>query len=60
MKNLQKQHGYADCDIFTIAVLTSLAYKEDPNAVLYDQKKLREHLTQCFAAKLLTLFARLM
>ena len=43
MKNLQKQHGHADCGIFTIAVLMSLVYKEDPSTILYDQKKLREH-----------------
>ena len=27
MRSLQKQHGFADCGVFTIAVLTSLAYK---------------------------------
>ena len=35
MKNLQKQHGHADCGIFTTAVLTSLAYKEDPSTIVY-------------------------
>ena len=60
IKNLQKQHGHADCGIFTIAVLTSLAYKDDLSTILYDQRKLREHLTECFAARLITLFPRLM
>ena len=44
----------------SLHVLTSLAYKEDPSTILYDQKKLREHLTKCFAARLIMLFLRLM
>ena len=58
MRSLQKQHGFADCGVFTIAILTSLAYKEEPSTVLCDQTKLREHLVQCFTTKLITLFPR--
>ena len=58
MRSLQKQDGYADCGVFAVAVLTSLAYKEEPSSILYDQTKLREHLVQCFTAKLITLFPR--
>ena len=44
MKNTQKQIGSDDCGLFTIAMMTSLAYKEDPSAVTYDQKNMRQHL----------------
>ena len=46
MKNMQKQNGSVDCGLFAIAiaVMTSLAYKEDPSTVTYDQNKMRPHL----------------
>ena len=31
MKKSQKQIGSVDCGLFTIAVMTSLAHKEDPS-----------------------------
>ena len=51
MKNTQKQIGSDDCDLFTIAVMTSLAHKENPSAVTYDQKNIRQHLQECFSTK---------
>ena len=41
MKKLQRQDGSADCGLFAIAVMTSLAHKEDPSTVTYDQSKMR-------------------
>ena len=59
MKNMQKQNGSVDCGLFAIAVMTSLAYKEDPSTVTYDQKKMRQHLQECFFTKLITSFPKL-
>ena len=44
MKKSQKQIGSVDCGLFTIAVMTSLAHKEDPSVITYDQKNMRQHL----------------
>lgn len=59
MKKLQRQSGSADCGLFAIAVMTSLAHKEDPSIVTYDQSKMRQHLVDCFSNKFLMLFPKL-
>ena len=59
MKKLQRQDGSADCGLFAIAVMTSLAHKEDPSTVTYDQSKMRHHLLECFSTKLVTHFPKL-
>ena len=51
MKKLQKQKGSTDCGPFAIAVMTSLAHKEDPSTAKYDQNKMRQHLMDCFSNK---------
>ena len=50
MVNVQKQEGSKDCGLFGIAMMTSLAYDEDPSSVIYDQSKLTLHLIECFVA----------
>ena len=59
MKELQKQKGSADCGLFAIAVMTSLAHKEDPSTVKYDQNKMRQHLVDSFSSKFLMPFPKL-
>jgi len=59
MKELQKQTGSSDCDLFCIAVMTFLAHKEDPSAVKHDQSKMRQHLVDCYFSKCLMLFPKL-
>ena len=59
MNNLQRLHGHAYCGISAIAVLSS-GLQGKSKHFIDDKKKLWEHLTQCFAAKLIALFARLM
>ena len=54
MRNMQKQNGLIDCGLFAIAVMTSLAHREDPSTVMYDQKKMRQHLQEFFSTKLIT------
>ena len=51
--------GSDDCGLFTIAMMTSLAYKEDPSAVTYDQKNMRQHLLECFSTKCIMPFPKL-
>ena len=48
-----KQKGSTDCGLFAIAVITSLAHKEDPNTIKY---KMRQHLMDCFSYKFLMIF----
>ena len=47
MVAMQCQKGSKDCGLFAIAVMTSLAFGEDPSTVSYDQNKLRRHLIDC-------------
>ena len=58
MKNLQKQEGSTDCGLFAIAVMASLAHREDPSVIKYDQNKMREHLLECFSSKLIMPFPK--
>ena len=37
-----------DCGLFAIATATSLCFGIPPSTVLWDQKKIREHLRRCF------------
>ena len=59
MKELQKQKGSTDCGLFAIAVMTSLAHKEDPSTTKYNQNKMRQHLLDCFSNKFLMPFPKL-
>ena len=56
MKELQ---GSTDCGLFAIAVMTSLAHKEDPSTTTYGQYKMRQHLMDCFSNKFLMPFPKL-
>jgi len=59
MKELQKQKGSTDCGLFAIAVMTSLAHKEDPSTIKYDQDKVRQHLLDFFPSKPIMPFPKL-
>ena len=56
MVPIQKQKGTKDCGLFTIAIMTSLAYDENPSDVTYKQDSLRSHLIECFKNKSMFLF----
>ena len=53
---VQKQNGSKDCGVFAIAIMTSIAYSEDPRNVTYKQNSLRAHLLECFTKKSMHLF----
>jgi len=59
MKELQKQTGSSDCGLFCIAIMTSLAHKENPSAVKYDQNQMTQHLVDCYSNKCLMPFPKL-
>ena len=59
MINLQKQLGYAVCTILPL-FFDIFGLQGRSNTVLYDQKKLREYLTQFFAAKVIAVFLQSM
>ena len=42
------QMGGADCGLFAIAYVTSLAHGDDPSVISYEQIKMRGHLIECF------------
>ena len=46
--NVATQKGNTDCGLYAVAMMTSIAYKEDPVNVVYSQADLRIHLKQCF------------
>ena len=45
---IQIQMGGADCGLFAIAYVTSLAHGDDPSVISYEQIKMRGHLIECF------------
>ena len=52
---MQKQDGSTDCGVFAIAVMTSLAYEEDPSRVEYNQM---QHLSDCITKGNLVCFPK--
>ncbi|KAL5503163.1 hypothetical protein EMCRGX_G010071 [Ephydatia muelleri] len=49
--NISKQNGAVDCGLYAIAVLTSLAFGQDPTTLVYDQEAMRPHLITSFETK---------
>ena len=58
MVPVQKKQGVTDCGAFAIAMMTSIAFNEDPSEVHYQQDNLRQHLLQCFVDQKMTPFPR--
>ena len=45
------QCGECDYGLFSICFATALVRGEQPGHILFDQKKMRSHLMQCFEQK---------
>ena len=58
MVTMQYQKGNKDCGLFSIAVMTSLGFGEDPSTVNYDQDNLRRHLVDCITKGELSSFPK--
>ena len=54
--DIQKQSGGYDCGVFSIAFATALVFGEKPGCFLFDQKKMRAHLLQCFERQQMSMF----
>ena len=52
----QLQEGTEDCGLFAIATATSLCFGILPSTVFWQQRKMRNHLKECFEQKKLTPF----
>ena len=50
------QSGTNDCGLFTAAYCTSLAFGQDPAAVVFSQAAMRGHLLECLQNKMMTPF----
>ena len=46
--NVATQKGKTEYGLYAVAMMTCIAYKEDPVNVVYSQANLRIHLQQCF------------
>lgn len=54
--NVGTQTGSTECGLYTIAIMTALAYRQDPALLVFDQNNLRRHLGECFEAGYIQLF----
>ena len=54
--NTEMQCGPNDCGVYVSAMMTSIAYGEDPCYLSYNPKTMRRHLAQCFEMQELTPF----
>ena len=56
LMNFQKQKGSIDCGVFAIAVITALAFGQEPSTLKFIQEKMRPHLSTCFQNEKMTPF----
>jgi len=56
LMNIAKQLGGTDCGLYAIAIITCLAYGEDPTCLVFDKTMLRPHLVECFEKRAFTHF----
>jgi hypothetical protein len=51
VKPVQQQMGTFDCGLFALAFASSLLQKTIPDAIVYDQAKMRAHFVSCLENK---------
>ena len=56
MIDVAKQKGSTECGLYAVAILTHLAFENDPTSVTFDQAALRPHLIQCLENGLINCF----
>jgi len=54
--NISKQKGGADCEVYAIAIATTLALGLDPAEITFQQSILRENLVHCLENGKLSMF----
>ena len=55
-QNVQKQAGFADCGLFSIAFATALVFGKRPENYYFNQNEMRFHLLRCFEKRKMELF----
>lgn len=58
LPRMHRQRGSSDCGVFALAYATELAFKGDPELVVYEQKRLRLHLKDCLEAMKMSPFPK--
>ena len=58
-QKMQLQKGSSDCGLFAAAVCTALVFGENPSNAMWDQSRMRAHLTECLINQQLSLFPTL-
>ena len=56
LANLATQKGSSDCGLYAIAIMTTLAFGNDPTKIVYHQDEMRPHLKHCFESRTITEF----
>ena len=54
--NIKQQHGTTDCGAFAIAYAYHASLGDDLSTIMFDQKKMRQHLETCFRLGKLSCF----
>ena len=52
----QQQKSSKDCDVFAIAMATTIALGHNPSNVIFNQKLMQAHLVDCLKERKFTLF----
>ena len=58
IKKVQQQNNGVDCGVCAIAFAVSLPFKEDSTLIIYNIKKMRNHLVDCIENGRTTPFPR--
>ena len=53
LANVAAQKGSTECGLYAIAMMTTLAFNDNPTDVVYSQQDMRAHLGQCFSNEIL-------
>ena len=54
--NIAMQSGSTECGLYAVAVMTALAFGQDPAVLVFHQNSLRTHLGECFQTGYIQLF----
>ena len=57
-ESAQRQIGAEDCGVFALAFIVELLNGGDPAEIIYDQRRMRQHLQQCMTTGTWTVFPR--
>ena len=56
LANLATQKGSSDCELYAIAIVTTLVLGNDPTKIVYHQDEMCPHLKNCFESGTIIVF----